>query len=129
MGGSTRSGRASNRTRVSGRQNGYLPESSGDSVSDLPDDQHLDDLYPNPHPQNGVQIANVSDTTRSTFAIKITPDRSRARNALTACGGFRTDGTLAYDFRTSVRWKRERLLDSDRHYGTGTGRGEWSLEV
>lgn len=97
--------------------------------SDLPDDQHLDDVYPNPHTQNGVQIANHSDTTRSTSAIKITPDSSRARSALTGCGGFRTEGTLAYDFRTSVRWKREGFLDSDRRYGNATGRGEWSLNV
>lgn len=97
--------------------------------SDLPDDQHLDDVYPNPHTQNGVQIANRSDITRSTFAIKITPDSSRARSALTACGGFRTEDTLAYDFRTSVQWKHMTFLNSDRHYGSATGRGEWSLNV
>lgn len=95
--------------------------------ADLPDDQHLDSVAPNPHTQNGVQVTNVSDIVRSTFGIKLTPDSPRARSALTGCGRLRTEGTLAYDYRTSVRWKRDELLDTDRHYASATGRGEWSL--
>lgn len=93
--------------------------------TDLPDDQHLGTVYPNPHTQNGVQVTNISDTVQSTFGIELTPDRPRARSALTGCGGFRTEGTLAYDYRTSVQWKRDTLLDTERHYATATGRGEW----
>lgn len=97
--------------------------------TDLPDDQHLDTVYPNPHTQNGVQVANVSDTIRSTFAIEVTPASSQARSVLTGCGGFQTEGKLAYDHRTSFRWKRDTLLDTDRHYGSATGRGEWVLST
>lgn len=95
--------------------------------TDLPDDQRLHSVFPNPHTQNGVHVANVSDTTRSTFGIEITPESSRARSALTGCGGFRTEAPLAYDYRTSFQWKHNGLLDTNRHYGTATGRGEWSL--
>ncbi|MDG5777385.1 hypothetical protein QA599_13090 [Haloarculaceae archaeon H-GB1-1] len=95
--------------------------------TDLPDDQRLHSVFPNPHTQNGVQVANVSDTTRSTFAIEVTPESPRARSTLTGCGGFRTEETLAYDYRTSFQWKNGGFLDTDRHYGTATGRGEWSL--
>lgn len=95
--------------------------------ADLPDDQHLHSVAPNPHTQNGVQVTNASDTVRSTFGIELTPDSPRARSALTGCGRFRTEGPLAYDYRTSVRWKRDELLDTDRHYATATGRGEWAL--
>jgi hypothetical protein len=95
--------------------------------ADLPDDQHLDTVYPNPHSQNGVQIRNTSDIVRSTFGFELTPDSPRGRSAMTGCGGFRTENTLAYDHRTSVRWKRDTLLDTDRHYASPTGRGEWSF--
>lgn len=95
--------------------------------ADLPDDQHLHEVFPNPHTRNGVQVANVSDTTRSTFAIEVTPENARARSALTGCGGLRTEGSVGYDHRTSFQWKRDGLLDTDRHYGGGTGRGEWHL--
>lgn len=97
--------------------------------TDLPDDQHLDSVFPNPHTQNGVQVANVSDTTRSTFAIEVTPDSPRARSALTGCGGFHTEETLAYDYRTSFQWKNDTLLDTNRHYASTTGRGEWAFNT
>lgn len=97
--------------------------------TDFPDDQRLTHVYPNSHTQNGVQVGNVSDTTRSTFAIEVTPASSRARSALTGCGGFRTTEKLAYDHRTSFRWEWDRLLDSDHHYGSATGRGEWVLSM
>ncbi len=97
--------------------------------ADLPDDQHLDTVYPNAHTQNGVQITNVSDTVQSTFGIELTPDSPRARSALTGSGGFRTERTLAYDYRTSVQWKHDTLLDTDRHYATATGRGEWAFRA
>ncbi|MFC6734511.1 hypothetical protein [Haladaptatus sp. GCM10025893] len=77
--------------------------------TDLPDDQRMHTVYPNPHTKNGVQVANVSDTTRSTFEIEVTPASPRARSALTGCGGFRTKGALAYDYRTSFQWKQDRF--------------------
>ncbi|WP_197407697.1 hypothetical protein [Halobacterium sp. CBA1132] len=95
--------------------------------ADFPDDQRLASVYPNPHTRDGVQVANVSDTTRSTFAVEATPASDRARSALTACGGLLTEGGLAYDHRSSFQWKRDRLLGSDRHYASATGRGEWRL--
>jgi len=95
--------------------------------ADFPDDQRLASVYPNSHTRDGVQVANVSDTTRSTFAVEATPTSDRARSALTACGGLLTEGGLAYDHRTSFRWKRDTLLETDRHYATATGRGEWRL--
>lgn len=114
-------------TRVHAAANdGYAIETAV-READLPDDQHLHSVAPNPHTQNGVQVTNVSDTVRSTFGIELTPDSPRARSALTGCGRFRTEGPLAYDYRTSVRWKRDELLDTDRHYATATGRGEWAL--
>ncbi|MEF8813383.1 MAG: hypothetical protein V5A55_06140 [Halovenus sp.] len=97
--------------------------------ADLPDDQHLDTVYPNPHTQNGVQITNVSSTVQSTFGIELTPESPRARSALTGSGGFRTESALAYDYRTSVQWKHDTLLDTDRHYATATGRGEWAFRT
>jgi hypothetical protein len=97
--------------------------------TDLPDDQHLHEFFPNPHTQNGVQVRNVSDSSRSTFGVEFRPETDRARGALTGCGGFETEGTLAYDYRASVQWKRERLLETDRHYATATGRGEWRLDA
>jgi len=97
--------------------------------TDLPDDQRLDSVYPNPHTNDGVQVANVSDSSRSTFEIEVTPASSRARSALTGCGGFQTEGTLAYDYRTSFQWKNDSILDTDRHYGSATGRGEWSFST
>lgn len=97
--------------------------------TDLPNDQHLDIVYPNPHTQNGVQITNVSDTVQSTFGIELTPDSPRARSALTGCGGFRTENALAYDYRTSVQWKHDTLLNTDRHHATATGRGEWAVST
>ncbi len=27
------------------------------------------------------------------------------------------------------QWKRDRLLDTDRHYGSATGRGEWAINA
>ena len=93
--------------------------------TDLPDDQHLHTVFPNPHTQNGIEVTNASDTTRSTFGIRVTPDSPRARGTLTACGGFQTEGTLEYDYLTSFQWKHGELLDTKRHYATPTGRGEW----
>ncbi|QLC35620.1 hypothetical protein EFA46_014965 (plasmid) [Halarchaeum sp. CBA1220] len=95
--------------------------------ADFPDDQRLDEVYPNTHTRNGVQVANVSDTLRSTFEIEVTPESSRARSALTGCGGLRTEGGLAYDHRTSFQWKQDALLDTNRHYGGASGRGEWTF--
>lgn len=97
--------------------------------ADFADDKHLTKVYPNAHTRNDVQVANVSDTIRSTFAIEVTPANSRARSALTGCGGLRTEGGLAYDHHTSFQWKRDRLLDTDRHYGSATGRGEWAFNA
>ena len=95
--------------------------------ADFPDDQRLDEVWPNAHSRNGVQVANVSDTLRSQFGIEVTPDSDRGRSALTGCGGLQTEGGLAYDHRTSVDWKRDGLLDADRRYAEVTGRGEWHL--
>ncbi|MCD2203258.1 hypothetical protein [Halobacterium sp. KA-6] len=106
---------------------GYAVEEAVRSA-DLPDDQRLDSVFPNPHTRNGVQVANVSDTIRSQFAVELTPASDRARSALTGCGGFRTEGAVGYDHRSSFQWKRDRLLGSDRHYASATGRGEWHLD-
>jgi hypothetical protein len=95
--------------------------------ADLPDDQRLHEVWPNPHSQHGVRVANVSDTVRSRFGVEVTPDSARARSALTGCGGLQTEGGLAYDHRTSVDWKRDGLLGADRRYAEATGRGEWHL--
>ncbi|UPV76710.1 hypothetical protein M0R89_21175 (plasmid) [Halorussus limi] len=97
--------------------------------ADFADDKRLTEVYPNAHTQNGVQVANVSDTTRSTFVIEITPANSRARSTLTGCGGLQTGSGLAYDHRTSFQWKRDRLLGTDRRYGSATGRGEWAFNA
>jgi len=97
--------------------------------ADFPDDQHLDDVWPNPHSREGVRVANVSDTVRSQFGVEVTPDSDRARSALTGCGGLQTEGELAYDHRTSVDWKRDGLLGADRRYAEATGRGKWHLGV
>lgn len=97
--------------------------------ADLPDDQRIHELFPNPHTSGGVQVANRSDATRSTFRVEFTPADDRARGALTGCGGFETQGTLAYDHLTSVQWKRDGLLETSRHYGGATGRGEWHLDA
>lgn len=97
--------------------------------ADFADDDPLMSVYPNPHTQNGVQVANVSDPIRSTFAIEVTPANSRARSTLTGCGGLQTEGGLAYDHRTSFQWKHERFLETDRHYGSATGRGKWSFST
>jgi hypothetical protein len=95
--------------------------------TDFADDKHLDQVYPNTHTQNGVQVANTSDTLRSTFGIEVTPESSRARSALTGCGGLQIEGGLAYDHRTSFQWTQDKLLDTNRHYGSASGRGEWSF--
>jgi hypothetical protein len=95
--------------------------------ADFADDKRLDQVYPNTHTQNGVQVANVSDTLRSTFGIEVTPESSRARSALTGCGGLETEGGLAYDHLTSFQWKQDKFLNTDRHYGSTSGRGEWAL--
>jgi len=95
--------------------------------ADFPDDQRLDRVWPNPHTSDGVRVANVSDTLRSQFAIEVTPADDRARSATTGCGGLQTEGGLAYDHRTSVRWKRDRVVGADRRYGGVSGRGEWYL--
>ncbi len=97
--------------------------------TDLPDDQPLDDVFPNGHTRNGVQVANRSDAARSTFAIEVTPASPRARSTLTGCGGFQTDGGLAYDHRTSFQWKDGGLFGANRHYGSATGRGEWRFDT
>jgi hypothetical protein len=93
--------------------------------TDLPDDQHLHTVFPNPHTQNGVEVVNMSDSSRSTFGIRVTPESPRARSALTGCGGFRTGRTLEYDYLTSFQWKQNGLLGTERHYASPTGRGEW----
>lgn len=95
--------------------------------TDFADDKRLELVYPNTHTNNGVQVANVSDTLRSTFRIEVTPESSRARSALTGCGGLQTESGLAYDHRTSFQWKQDNLLDTDRHYGSASGRGEWAF--
>jgi hypothetical protein len=117
------------RTSVHAAANDGYPVETIVREADFPDDQRLDEVYPNPHTRDGVRVANVSDTTRSTFAIEVTPASPRARGALTGCGGLRTETRLAYDHRTSVRWRRDELLGTDRHHGGATGRGEWSFVV
>ncbi|MFB6072536.1 MAG: hypothetical protein ABEJ88_06165 [Halobacterium sp.] len=115
------------RTRLHAAANdGYAVEEAV-READFPDDQHLDEVYPNPHTQNGVEVANVSDTTRSTFEIEVTPASPRARSALTGCGGLQTEGGIAYDHRTSFQWKRDGVLSTSSLHGGGTGRGEWHL--
>ncbi|GAA0264059.1 hypothetical protein [Halobacterium noricense] len=94
---------------------------------DLPDDQNIDDLYPNGYAEDDVGVVNSSDNLRSQFEIVVTPASDRARSALTGCGGFRTEGAVGYDYRSSFQWKRDRLLGSNRHYASATGRGEWHL--
>ncbi|WP_336035422.1 hypothetical protein [Halobacterium yunchengense] len=106
---------------------GYAVELA-EREADFPDDQRLHRTWPNPHTRSGVRVANVSDATRSTFAVEAEPASDRARSALTACGGLRTEGRLAYDHRTAFRWQRDGLLSPDRHYGSATGRGEWVLD-
>lgn len=105
---------------------GYAIE-EGVRETDLPDDQHLHTVFPNPHTKNGVEVANVSDTSRSTFRIQVAPESPRARSALTACGGFRTAGALEYDYLTSFQWKQTGLLTTKRHYAGPTGRGVWNF--
>jgi hypothetical protein len=115
------------RTKLHAAANdGYAVEEA-ERETDFADDKRLDHVYPNTHTQNGVQVANESDTLRSTFGIKVTPKSSRARSALTGCGGLQTENRLAYDHRTSFQWKRDKLLDTDRHYGSTSGRGEWTV--
>lgn len=106
--------------------NGYAVEEAG-RETDFADDKRLDQVYPNTHTQNGVHVSNVSDTLRSTFRITLTPESSRARSALTGCGGFKSEGGLAYDYRTTFQWKQSKLLGTDRHYGSASGRGEWTV--
>jgi hypothetical protein len=112
------------RTTLHAAANGGYPIEEAVREADLPDDQHLDVVYPNPHTENGVQIVNVSSPVRSTFGIELTPESSRARDELTGCGGFRTTGGLAYDHRTSLQWKQ----DTDRRHANATGRGEWRFD-
>ncbi|MFC3478024.1 hypothetical protein [Halobacterium litoreum] len=117
------------RTRLHAEANdGYAIE-EGVREADFPDDQRLHRAWPNPHTENGVQIANTSNTIRSDFSFEVTPESSRAKSALTGCGGLRTDGEIAYDHRVSVTWKRDKLLGNDRRYATATGRGEWHLDA
>ncbi|MFB6101558.1 MAG: hypothetical protein ABEJ73_03235 [Haloplanus sp.] len=116
-------------TRLHAAANGGFAVEKAVREADFPDDQRLDEVYPNSHTKSGVQVANVSDTIRSTFAIEVTPASPRARSALTGCGGLQTEGGLAYDHRTSFQWKRDGLLDTDRHYGSATGRGEWAFNA
>lgn len=97
--------------------------------ADLPDDKPLHDAWPNPHTRNGVQVANESIGSRSRFRVAITPENDRTRSALSGCGGLETRGSVAYDHETSVEWKRDDLLGESRHYGGGTGRGEWHLDA
>lgn len=113
------------RTKLHAAANDWFAIESAARETDLPDDQHLHHVHPNPHARNGVQVANVSDTTRSTFAIEVTPERPRSRRALAGCRGIRTVEKLAYDYRTSFRWKRDRLLNTNRHCAIAPGRGEW----
>lgn len=117
------------RTKLHAAANdGYAVEKAG-READFADDKRLTEVYPNTHTQNGVQVANMSDTLRSTFGIEVTPESSRAHGALTGCGGLQTEGGLAYDHRTSFQWKRDRVLDTDRHYGSASGRGEWAFNA
>lgn len=113
------------RTKLHAAANeGYAVEEAS-RQTDFADNKRLDQVYPNTHTQNGVQVANVSDTLRSTFGIEVTPDSSRARSALTGCGGLQTESGLAYDHRTNFQWTHDKLLGTDRHYGSASGRGEW----
>lgn len=115
------------RSKLHAAANDGYPIESAVREADLPDDRVLDEVYPNAHTQNGVQVSNISYTSRSTFAIEVTPASPRAHSTFTGCGGFQTEGKLAYDHRTSFQWKRNKLLSTDRHSGTTTGRGEWTF--
>jgi hypothetical protein len=115
------------RTKLHAAANdGYAVEKAH-READFADDKRIDQVYPNTHTQNGVQLANVSDTLRSTFGIEVTPASSRAHSALTGCGGLQTEDGLAYDHRTSFQWKQDKFLDTRRHYGSTSGRGEWAF--
>lgn len=113
------------RSKLHAAANDGFPIEKAGRETDLPDDQHIHQLFPNSHTENGVQVANTSSSLRSRFGVTFTPETDRARGALTGCGGLRTEGSLAYDYRARFRWKRDRLVDSDRHYGSASGRGEW----
>ncbi|WP_232700315.1 hypothetical protein [Halobacterium wangiae] len=117
------------RTTLHAEANDGFAVEEASREADFPDDQRLHDVFPNAHTRNGVQVANVSDTIRSTFAVEVTPENARARSALTGCGGLQTEGSVGYDHRTSFQWKRDDLLGADRHYATATGRGEWHLDT
>lgn len=115
------------RSKLHAAANDGFPVEEAVRETDLPDDQPIHHVFPNVHTRNGVQARNTSSTLRSTFGVAFTPKSDRARGALTGCGGLRTEGSLAYDYRASFQWQRDRLLDSDRHYGSASGRGEWHL--
>jgi hypothetical protein len=99
----------------------------GHRVFDFPNDGTTLDRFPNPHTRNGVQVSNHSDVTDETLDVTFTPTTSRTRSTLTGCCGASVDESLAYDHDTSFTWKHDGLLDSERHHGGGTGRGEWHL--
>lgn len=117
------------RTRLHAEANDGYAIQEAVKASDFPDDQRLHRVWPNPHTENGVQVTNTSDTVQSDFSFEATPESSRAKSALTACGGLRTEGAVGYDHRVSVTWKRDELLGTDRHYASSTGRGEWHLDA
>jgi hypothetical protein len=117
------------RTTVSAEANDGYAVDEAVREADLPDDQHLHDAWPNSHSVAGVQVANESIGSRSRFRVTLTPENARARSALAGCGGLQTRGSVAYDHETSVEWKRDELLGASRHYGGGTGRGEWHFDA
>lgn len=117
------------RTDLHAAANEGYPVEEAIRQMDFPNDQYLDDVWPNPNTRDGVQVGNYSSSIESKFEIQVTPESDRARATLTGCGGLQTQGEIAYDLRVSPQWKRDQLLGSDRHYAGATGRGEWHLDA
>lgn len=117
------------RTTVHAAANDGYAVDEARRATDFPNDEELRSWFPNPHERNGVRVGNHSDLLEERLEVEFTPTNSRARGALTGCCGATTDGAVAYDHRTSFRWKRDDLLGDDRHYASATGRGEWHLDA
>jgi hypothetical protein len=117
------------RTDLHAAANDGYPVEEVSREMDFPNDQHLDDMWPNANTRDGVQVGNYSSPIESRFEIEVTPESDRARATLTGCGGVQVHGAVAYDFRVRPQWKRDELLGSDRHRAEATGRGEWHLDA
>lgn len=96
-------------------------------VAGFPNDESLLDWFPNPHERDGVEVTNRSDPIENRLTVSFSLATDTARGALTGCCGVTTDGSYAYDHRTRWIWAESGLLGSKRHYGGGSGRGEWHV--